>query len=837
MIFTKMKGLFVAVFSLLAFSSAQAQFEGSVSQYPTKNYDINVVSFSMADVAETLGTNVGTLTKAVNDYIAAETPDPVLFSVVAADDTETPWTAATEANNHGFWMDADGLPVGYGDSGVWFISPGVEGAEIPADVNGDGSVDVADISAIISTMAGTAEYDNADVNQDGTVDVADISSVITYMANGSSDNAEAQLIFSIGQMPNVCQGGENLSITVKLTLNGKSATFKLGLNVLEKPVYNVPEPTLIEKDLTIVGELEKIVEQYPRGDYSSDEVVVDLPNLANLLGIPDMGVMTDQIDAVLYTTWYNSGDVEEGGGMKKDSLTNSPTGEGHGFWYHAVQNDQGEEDGEVAAAGWANSDKFFMNNFTYNADGNTLTCLLGQYPGVCKDNEEWFAYVYIIYAEKAYRIKYTLKLLEKEQGSGMNSYTKVGEASVTVEQEPTNDYSTVSIKPDLEAIAAALGCDVDAIGISALDDKDNFGGSTANNGGFWFSDAGTVVAWGENASFFIEPMNANDYSVLNVGQYPDRFSVGDEISASIYFMNGTNYYQYNVTLKIVEPQLIEHGFKSVATRSAIIQVLPSATDYPIDATYEIPLDDIEALIGTRDPALFGLNIDSVASIKGQYSNAYSCDPKPGFWLEKDGHVSVWGDANARVGISYANGVFQFFQYPNRNSVGDNFKTTLFLVNEETEEMITINFTVSFVDKLTPVETVGSENIVLPVDGAGMMVKIDAEKACEALGITVDDLLNPNNYYLRGLCTDGTYGEAVNADNGLSFSIEDGGFDSYGDIFFTVEQDGDDVVINIVSYSDVAEDYSVDGQFCIEVDDQRYIYYVNFVSLAVYEANE
>lgn len=831
MMFTRKKCLLIAAACLLAFTSAQAQFEGSVSQYPTKGYEGDIVSFTMVEVAQVLDTDAATLTNAVQDYISAETPDPVLFSIVPADGDAIEWTAATEAVNHGFWLDANSIPVGHGDTSAWFISPMVENK---ADVNADGAVDVADISAVISVMAGTSDVDG-DVNDDGAVDVADISSIITYMAGGNSDSDGPKLLFNIGQMPNVMQGGEELSATVKLTLNGKSATFTLRLIVKEKPVYNVPEPTLIESELTIVGEQEQIVEQYPRGGYDSDEVVVELGDLSGL-GIPDLGLLSDQIESVLYTTWYNDADVEEGGGLKKDSLTNTPTGEGHGFWYHAVQNEQGEEDGEVAAAGWANSDKFFMNNFTYNADGNTLTCLLGQYPGVCKDNEEWFAYVYIVYGDKAYRIKYTLKLLEKEQGSGMSSYTKVGEASVTVEQEPTNDFSTISVKPDMEAIAAALGCEVGAVGMVALDDKDNFGNNTANYGGFWFNDAGTVVAYGAGCAIFIEPMNANDFSVLNVGQYPDRFAIGDEVSASVYFMNGENYYQYTVTMKIVEPKLVEHGFKSVATRTAQIQALPSANVYPIDATYEISLDDIEALIGTSDPTLYGLNNDSIAAIKGQYSNAYSCDPKPGFWLHKDGYVSVWGDANARVGISYANGVFQFFQYPGRNSVGDNFKTTLFLVNEDTEEMITINFIVSFVDKLTPVETVGSENITLPVDGAGMLVKIDAQKACDALGITIDDLLNPNNYYLRGFTKEGIYGEAVNADNGLSFSIEDGGYDSYGDIFFTVEQDGDDVVINIVGI-DVDDDYTVDGQFCIEVDDLRYVYYVKFVSPAIYEAGE
>ena len=52
----------------------------------------------------------------------------------------------------------------------------------PGDVNDDGTVDVADISAIISVMAGTASYENADINGDGSVDVADISNVISIMA-------------------------------------------------------------------------------------------------------------------------------------------------------------------------------------------------------------------------------------------------------------------------------------------------------------------------------------------------------------------------------------------------------------------------------------------------------------------------------------------------------------------------------------------------------------------------------------------------------------------------------------------------------------------------------
>ena len=59
---------------------------------------------------------------------------------------------------------------------------------LQGDVNGDGTVDVADIATIIDVMAGSAGADPesaraaADVNEDGTVDVADIATVISIMA-------------------------------------------------------------------------------------------------------------------------------------------------------------------------------------------------------------------------------------------------------------------------------------------------------------------------------------------------------------------------------------------------------------------------------------------------------------------------------------------------------------------------------------------------------------------------------------------------------------------------------------------------------------------------------
>ena len=768
---TYLRNLLLAVVCLFAGTQAQAQFSGSAEQYPTANWSGAPVTFSLSEVATALETDAATLGTALTTYIEAETPDPLLFSAIV-NGNEVAWTTETTAANNGFWMTATGQPVAYGDESVFYASP------------------------IVDT------------------------------------DADA-LTFNLGQMPNVMQAGQSAQATLKLTLAAKSVTFALTLNVVAKPVFEVPEPTVLESQLNILGTKEVVVEQYPRGGYDSDAVKLYIADALEALGLTEKSLVASNLDTLLYATQYNTGDVEQGGGMKKDSLTNKATAGGIGWWLRPVQDANGEETGECSATGWGDTDRFFLESFAYNAENDSLTCNLGQYPGQCKDNEQYFTYIYMIYGQKAYRFKYTLKLLEKEQGSGLSAYTKVGEANVELEQEPLTDWAAVQARPDVDAIAAALGCEVSALGLVALDDKDNFAAATANNGGWWLTEVGTAVAYA-NGAFYIEPATANDYSVLNVGHKPNTRQVGDELKASLYFTNGDKYYQYNVTLKIVEPEYVEKNFQSVETRTFAIQALPTANYSEVEFA-TVSLEDIEALIGTASPALYGLNIDSVAAVKGAYSNAWSCDPKPGFWLNAEGRVSVWGDANSTVAVGFkpSTGVFYHNQKPNAKAVGDVFTTQLFLVNEENNKMITFNITISYVESLEEKEEVGTENFLLPVDMDEQIIPIDLTKPAQALGVSVDDLLSPNNYYLRGMKKDGTYGEATSCSNGLSFDL-DGGFDAYGLIYFTIEKQGDATELIIMSNDPVAEDFNVSAQFCFEVNNKQYVYYVKLLSKKGYE---
>ncbi len=769
MINTRMKNLLIAVVCLLTGVQAHAQFSAEATQYPTTDYSASAYQFQLSAIASALDTDAATLTEAISTYINSEVPDPILFYAVANGE-DMPWTAEKEADAHGFWMDAAGVPVGWGDDARFYASPDID------------------------------------------------------------DAANDNFIFWCGQMPGTMQPGDMAKATLKLKFNGKEATFALTLNVVDKPEFVAPEPQLLEANVNIVGQQEKVVEQFTRGDFSSDQVKVYIKDALDLLGIDNRAGMAENIDMVIYTTQYNDADVELGGGMKKDSLTNTPTAGGHGFWFRAVQNAEGQEDGEVAAYGYGDIDKFFLENFTYTAEDDSLSCYLGQYPGVCKENETWYAYIYVLYGENAYRIKYTLKLLESEQGSGMSNYNKLGEEDVVAEQEPLTDWAAVQIRPDVDKIAQTLGCEVSALGLIALDDKDNFGGSTANNGGWWFTEDGRVVAYA-NGAFYIEPATENDYSVLNVGHKPNTRQVGDELSTSLYFTNGDNYYQYNVTLRIVEPSYVEYNFESVANRTFTVQQLLD-NDYVMYDIGTIAVEDIESLIGTASPVLYGLNIDSVAVVKGIYSNAWSCDPNPGFWLNKEGRVSTWGDGNSIMGIVYADGLFRGCQKPNLPAVGDVFTTQLFLVNEETDKMITVNINISFVETLEEKNEVGSETIYLPVTQDGKDVEIDLTNAATALEVSVDDLLSSSNYYLRGMAN-GVYGEGKNCEDGLSFN-PDGNYDGYGNMYFSIAKDGDKVILSIASNDPVADDYSADGQFCFEVNNNQYVYYVKFLSQAKFD---
>ena len=102
-----------------------------------------------------------------------------------------------------------------------------EEPKLEGDVNADGTVDVADISSIITVMASSVDSGSpadtaADVNGDGQVDVADISAVITIMASNLGSGSPADTEDDATEDDGTTEGDEtteNTDTTAPLTLN------------------------------------------------------------------------------------------------------------------------------------------------------------------------------------------------------------------------------------------------------------------------------------------------------------------------------------------------------------------------------------------------------------------------------------------------------------------------------------------------------------------------------------------------------------------------------------------------------------------------------------------
>ena len=776
MITTHFKKLMAVVVCLLAGMTAQAQFQGTVTQYPTSDYSNSPAKFKLTEVAQALETDTATLAKAYNTWQEAETWEGEnMFWLIGANDAATD---EPTADGKGFWMTAEGERIGYGEGAIWFA------------------------------------FALVDVEND---------------------------VFSIncGQMPNTMKAEDSGHAKFQLRYNGKSVNFEVTLNVVAKPVVDIPQPELAWGKLTIVEEITKDVTQKPRSGYDADKVEVDLTEALTKLGVSG-DLLKDELSQLLFAKKaYVTEDAVMGAQMS-DSLTNESSAGAPGFWLRNFSDAEGNPTFECGRFAYDGDDCFYAEAFAFDTETGILSCNLGQMPNKLKGGNTYFADIYIVYGDKAIKIRYNLILPEVKVGT-LEDYEKAGENTIRVEMEPAESYDTKNFSIDIETMVNALGCQVGEIDdFYMLDSEIDFAtGKNQEGVGYWVSMEGKVVNWGNDAMFYVTP-KADDYSKFGVGQYPGHMNIGDSARATLYFVAGSKYYQLNVDLVIVAPKQGDVVFESVAQRSIEVQQVPVA--YKWTSGVEIPEAWVEQQLGTSDWVLYALaplNEDGTEKEgNAKYSKSYSITESPGFWMDGEGHNIGWS-GNARVGVSISqpSGHFALMQYENSINLGDVFRFPLFLVNEENGKMVTFNFTYSIVESVVEIEEVGSEDIVLPVSTSddGASTTIDMSKAVKALGITMDDLAESE--YLHGIGVDGTYGSGHSLFNGLAFTEK--GFATTDEeqvfMFFDAEVSEDGQSITITSYAngELTDDFSAIGTICFLVDGKRYVFNVKFVSEAVF----
>jgi hypothetical protein len=355
---------------------------------------------------------------------------------------------------------------------------------------------------------------------------------------------------------------------------------------------------------------------------------------------------------------------------------------------------------------------------------------------------------------------------------------------------------------------------------------------------------GIACPWGSSAVVFVEPVTAGDLKTLNMGHFPGNMKPGDEVHFNMYIVNEGKYHSLDITYRVKEKESEDQsGYKILASRSAVVQVIADASNYLVNGnqtTYTLTPDAVNELIGTSSPSLYCELADTITAATGEKYAPYTrylCTPAPGVWLGKDGQGHAWtGNAEAPVGICYdlSNGQFTIYQAPGINPVGSSYKTNLYLVNEDTKDMVQVKFTIQFVSELVNYETVGEESLYLPInlDLDEMSVAFDPSKAAAALEITEEELMA--GYTLRGRNDSGLFGEGFNPlENGLSFNDENGGYDENGNIHILIAKEGNGYVITTISDKELEEGYRKDAEMCFQIDTKRYIYHITFIDEASY----
>lgn len=765
----KIKQLFAAML-MLACIPASAQFKATVEQYANTDYSAVTAEFTLTEVATALQTDTATLAAALN---------------------------------------------------AWYYYDSESGAEKPADM--------------FFLKAGDALVADYNTNAPGGFWMTRECGLGSYGVDAVFyediwfDVAEDFFGIQLGQFPDSLAAGATLTPSFVLAYGDKQATFDITYVV--KPL---PETPAVELDITkleIVGNAEVTVEQYPRINYNSSAVYVNIAGAAAKLGIDN-----ELLSLILTKSLYKAR-VDETYQTKIDSLTLAT--ENGGWGREVLDMATGDTLPEVCAAPWSDKDQYYMDTWAFDPATDTLSCYIGQYPYNLQAGDKYYTNVYIVYGSKAFVVKYNVNIVEDPNAvnGDLASMTKMGESIIRIEQNPTTDYSTSAINLNVDSIAGVLGCATGDMTLMAIDNKGELStSSTANNGGYWMTQGGIICAWGDNAYFFVEPAASNDYSQLNVGQMPGNTAVGEEGKTLLYLVAGNNYYVLDITLAIVEAQKSEVEFESVATRSYVVEALDETYVWSTQSA-NIPYAQIEELIGTAAPVLYALNIDSIAEQTGEkYTKDYTMGEKPGFWVTEDGRKNGWGNGSpwgiTGLNSTDENFVIQCIQMDGFGVVGDSYTGQFFLVNEETGKMITINLTYKIVETLTEVEIVGEEWINLPVSMDDALVDYDFAKVATALGLeTVDALFE--GYYAKGMKADGTYSDGVDAvGSGLSFNTS-GAYEAYASIGVLVSED----FTQFLTYSndDIEAPFKAEATMCFEIDAKRYVIHITLLDSASYEA--
>jgi len=600
---------------------------------------------------------------------------------------------------------------------------------------------------------------------------------------------------------------------------------KVVLNYSEVPEF-VVNTTLAE--LEIVGSAEVTSEQFPRKNTTAETVEVEVGDLAQLLGVDPAVFNNFWKTNLLFNEQMTVDDV------KSETLVafNSNS------WFSTV--DDGAQECAIGTA-----DTKFRANPSYS--NGKLSVAVSQ-NGSLKANEKYYGNFYIVNGNKAFKLTVKLNILQPEETGGFESMTKVGEESISFKRAIADGYTPTVYPLNMDSIAALFSDGVSAADLvfMAMNVDELTDAYTAAAPGFWMDLESNPIGWNTSVQSYFAEFKTNR---IEFGHMPNMFDGGEECKGSVFFVFGTEYYEFKINIQIgdkpVPSEYTVETCETVATQKYEYLIVPHSADYQnygadeegntdyhlMQAPIDVDINFITEKLGTSTPTFYGEQptADSVA-----YSNKYSCDPNPGFWmlpaadstLTHVSRVATWGGGNT-YGICYANGVFQFFQYPGARQIGDYYVDNFYLVNLAEGKKIKYVITVKYVESIQSLDLAGTANItVLPRNAEDTDIAYETEydftAMYEALGCTAEEWEAAGEWVAKDQ-TD-TWSNANYDDmEGFFFTADGTTIDDGTDVLHVGFNEEGKLISYVIENSNVETEYNV--QFAAKYGEKMYIFNV------------
>lgn len=710
-------------FELVSSAAPSAStYEATITSDPENDYYSGYEAFDMKQVISALGLADEA---ALKELLA--TPGNVYYKSATGE-----LSNAYTGNANEFWMNANGVPQGYGDEGTcWYAG---------------------------------LYYDEAGSDE------------------STGETWESEFYCKVGQMPNYfgkVYTDSELNVVLVLMNGDKQIEVSITLKVNAAPALpEIAEPTKSLAGLTIVKEYD-LDAVYYLGKTNEGKTLK-----FNLDGIYDaLGVDATALDANIESVTLVQGVVSEGEGDATvysigDALITPAEGAG-GAWFGRYTNfieATGEEENiylNMPKTWGTGNNSVYTQNITLNE--GEFSFVTGQYGSLITTDSQDYIEFYIVNGTKAVKLKMNLKATEEPRVS-FDEWVKVG--SETDEIKHIIGGAGGSFTLDLDKVAELLGCDPGDVAFNILADEASLSNDhTATKGGCWMTKEGYSIPWGvEGYAMYVEPNTNMTFTDFSVGFNDAAWTLGDEQNIKLLFNFGGKYFEKVLNVKIVEKEASgvdpDSNFEIVSQITINQQIVPSSAYYgneseeiQLKMQKNIGIDKIVEMIGDGNYKVYGQDAPATADAYPTISDAYTYGVNAGFntgfWMAEPvaelgeeyattSYAGSWPECPYGIEFDFTNGIIGFDQIPNRHSVGDSFRSTFYWVNTTNNKAIKLNVNIKYVEEYTDddsdadyapsIETI---NYVVKEseyddDLGAYVLNIDMTEAYNKLGITADE---------------------------------------------------------------------------------------------------